>query len=324
MPTTVAIVGARGLVGRTVLSILEERKIGVDHLVPIGATSSGSVSFHGREIDVLGIGDVDFDTTDVAMLCAGRDAALQHADDIASRGCRVIDSSSALRERAGIPLVVPELNGDRISESNAIVSNPNCVAIQVALALAPIRDTFGLERVDLTSWQAASGAGTELLERLEREDTPLTANVIPCIGDLDEHGRSGEEIKIEREIPDLLDRPDLVIAATATRVPVRNGHGAAVHLRTQEPASADRLAAALRDGDGLRFCDPVTHPQGPTPRIDADGSDDVFVGRVRVDPRDPRAVRMWVTADNLRRGAALNAVMILERMLDRSKASHRR
>lgn len=324
MPNVIAIIGARGLVGRTVISILESRPVAVDRLIPVGATPEGQVSFRGDQIDIVGVDEVPFDRVDVAMLCAGRDVALQHAEEIADRGCRVIDSSSALRTRSDVPLVVPELNGDRISETTRIVSNPNCVAIQVALALAPLRDAFGLDHVDVTSWQAASGAGTQLLDRLERGDTPLDANVIPCIGALDEHGRSGEEIKIEREIPSLLGEPDLVVAATATRVPVRNGHGAAIHLRTREPATIERLNQALRSGAGLRLCDAITHPQGPTPRLDADGNDEVFVGRVRIDPRDPRAIRMWVTADNLRRGAALNAVMILERMLDRSKASHRR
>ena len=315
MPHTLALIGARGLVGTSVLSIIEERGIAIERLVPVGATRSGSISFRGEEIEVRGIGDVDFASIDVAMLCAGRDAALEHAEAIAATGCRVIDSSSALRTRESIPLVVPELNGDLITDTTRIVSNPNCVAIQVALALAPIRDAFEIDRVDVTTWQAASGAGTELLDRLERDDTPLAANVIPCIGDLDEHGRSGEEVKIEREIPALLGRPELVVAATATRVPVRNGHGAAVHLRTRKPASVQRLQEVLRSSAGLRICDPTTHPEGPTPRIDADGIDDVLVGRIRIDPRDSRDVRLWVTADNLRRGAALNAVMILEKVL---------
>ena len=315
MPPTIAIVGARGLVGRTVLGLIEERGIPVQRLIAIGAHEADPILFRGEEHPVVGIDDVSFDAVDVALLCAGREVAIRHADAIAAHGCRVIDSSSALRTHESIPLVVPELNGERISDATPIVSNPNCVAIQVALALAPIRDAFELDRVDVTTWQAASGAGTELLDRLARGDTPLAANVIPTIGALDEHGRSGEEVKIEREIPILLARPELVVAATATRVPVRNGHGAALHLRTRTPVAVEDLNRALAEGTGLRLVEASSHPDGPTPRLDADGRDDVFVGRVRVDPRDARQVRMWVTADNLRRGAALNAVMILERML---------
>ena len=315
MPPVVAILGARGMVGRTVVSIIEERRVPVERLVPIGPTRGGSIEFQGREIEIVPANDVDFEEVDIAMLCAGHEAAIRHADAIAATGCRVIDNSSALRTRDSVPLVVPEINGDRISTTTRIIANPNCVAIQVALALAPLRDAFEIERVDVTTFQAASGAGAALLDRLEQGDTPLRANVIPCIGSLDEHGRSGEEIKIESEIPTLLEGPDLVVAATAARVPVRNGHGAAVHVRTRASTTIDLVNEALRHGVGLRVVDAASNPEGPSPRIDADGIDDVLVGRVRVDPRDSRDVRMWVTADNLRRGAALNAVMILEKVL---------
>ena len=309
-----ALIGVRGLVGQTMLDIIEQRCLPVSHLVLIGRTPEPPLVFGGRTIPVHAIEQIDFTTLDAALNAAGRETSLRWTKTIANAGCLVIDNSSAFRQMPDIPLVVPELNGDSIRLEDRIIANPNCTTIQLALALAPLAEAFGIERIDVASLQAASGAGRTLLDQLQNESGDLPGNVLPSIGEIDEHGRSEEERKIETELPRILGLPDLPVAATATRVPVPNGHGAAVHLRLGMPATASRITSVLQSAPGLRIVDERERPGGPTPTGDAAGQDDVLVGRIRIDPDDPRRLQLWVVADNLRRGAALNAILILERL----------
>lgn len=313
----VAIVGCRGLVGREVLALLNERSLSITRLAAIASTGCPGVTctFRGEEVPLQSIDSVDFEAMDVVMFTAGRDVALRHAESVAGRGCIVIDSSSAFRERENVPLVVPELNGDALRPEDRLISSPNCIAIQLALVLSPLEEIFGLERIDVATWQAASGAGRDLVLELESGASDLAGDILPCIGELDEHGRSEEERKIHGELVRLLETPGLPVAVTATRVPVLNGHGAAVHLRLRSSVTAARIAKVLQGTPGVRCVDARERPGGPTPRRDASGQDDVLVGRVRVAPEDSRQVQMWVVADNLRRGGALNAVLILEKVL---------
>jgi aspartate-semialdehyde dehydrogenase len=315
--TSIAIVGCHGLVGRNVLALIEAGSLPIEQLTLVGSPGSrgSTCMFNGREVPVQAMTDVDFATIDVAILAAGRDVSLRHAEAIAGNACIVIDGSSAFRERKNVPLVIPELNGDTLRMEDWIIASPNCIAIQLALALAPLEYAFGLERIDVATWQAASGAGQDLVNELESGDSSLAGNILPCIGELDEHGCSEEERKIQFELPRLLETPGLPVAVTATRVPVLNGHSAAVHLRLHNPASPGRIAGVLKDAPAVRYIDARARPGGPTPLGDASGQDDVLVGRIRVDLEDPRHLQMWVVADNLRRGAALNTVLILEKVI---------
>lgn len=315
--TSIAIIGCHGLVGRNVLALLETATMPIEQYTLVGSPGSrdSTCMFRGQDVPVHAITDVDFGTIDVAILAAGRDVSLRHAEAIAGKACIVIDGSSAFRRRENIPLVIPELNGDALRAEDWIIASPNCIAIQLALSLAPLEHAFGLERIDIATWQAASGAGRGLVQELESGDSSLAGNILPCIGELDEHGCSEEEQKIQFELPRLLETPGLPVAVTATRVPVLNGHSAAVHLRLHNPASPGRIAGVLQDAPAVRYIDARERPDGPTPLGDACGQDDVLVGRVRVDPEDPRHLQMWVVADNLRRGAALNAVLILEKVM---------
>ncbi len=310
--TCLAIVGAGGLVGQTLVALLEERSVKITRLIPIGSTPGRTVRFRGEDLDVLDFDSVDFKSIDVVILAAGRDVSLRHAQNLAHAGCIVIDNSSAFRQHEHIPLVVPELNSSSIDTADRIIANPNCVAIQLALVLSPLQQFFGITRADITTSQAASGAGRALVEMLDAGNEGIAGTIVPCIGELDEHGRCEEERKIETELHRLLNAPDMRIATTATRVPVHNGHGASVHLCLQQPVSPERLASLLQKSPGVRFVDTRERPDGPTARDDASGQNDVLVGRLRINPDHPRDVQMWVVADNLRRGAALNAVLILE------------
>jgi len=310
-----AVIGAHGLVGRTILDVIEERRLQIAQLDLVGHGSDPPIEFENRMIQVGAIDQVDFSNVDVALNAAGRDASLRWAERIAESDCFFIDNSSAFRQDPNVPLVVPELNGDSIRSRDRIVANPNCTTIQIALALAPLQRNFGLERIDVTSLQAASGAGRTLLEQLRNDAGELPGNVLPSIGELDEHGRSEEEHKIETELPRILGIGGIPIASTATRVPVAIGHGASIHLRLGTPATAGRIIDVLQDAPGLRIVDERERRGGPTPSGDAAGQNDVLVGRIRIDPMDPRRLQLWVVADNLRRGAALNAVLIMERLL---------
>jgi aspartate-semialdehyde dehydrogenase len=313
--TCLAIVGAGGLVGQTLVALLEERSLKITRLIPIGSAPGRTVRFRGEDLDVLDLNAVDFKSIDVVILAAGRDVSLRHAQEIARAGCIVIDNSSAFRQHDHVPLIVPELNSNSIHTADRIIANPNCIAIQLALVLSPLQQFFGIARADITTSQAASGAGHSLVKMLDAGDEIIAGTIVPCIGELDEHGRCEEERKIETELHRLLDAPDMRIATTATRVPVHNGHGASVHLCLQQPVRSERLAALLQESPGVRFVDARERPAGPTARDDASGQNDVLVGRLRINPDHPREVQMWIVADNLRRGAALNAILILEHVL---------
>jgi aspartate-semialdehyde dehydrogenase len=311
-----AVIGAHGLVGRTILDIVEERRLRIDELALIGRESDAPIEWNHGMISIQTIERVDFSTIDAALNAAGRDVSLRWTERIAGDGCLLVDNSSAFRQVPDVPLVVPELNGDLIGPNDRVVANPNCTTIQIALALDPLHRVFGLEQIDITTLQSASGAGRTLMEQLRDGTGALPGNVLPSIGELDEYGRSEEERKIETELPRILGLDGVSIASTTTRVPVQIGHGAAVHLRLATPASTSRVVAVLQDAPGIRIVDERERPGGPTPAEDAAGQNNVLIGRIRTDPTDPRRLQLWIVADNLRRGAALNAVLILERLLN--------
>lgn len=321
----VAILGATGAVGRTMLDVLAERGVAVEELTLLASTrSAGSrIGWGGREWTVRTPAPGCFRGVDVALFSAGADRSREWAPLAAEEGAVVVDNSSAWRMDPQVPLVVPEVNAAALHDRpRGIIANPNCSTIQMVVALAAVQRAAGLARVVATTFQSASGAGETGRDTLRRElggnggmenESPflrvLAGNVIPQIGDFAEGGWTGEEWKMVRETRKILSLPDLPVAATCVRVPVEVGHAVQVLVETERELDVRGACEALAAFGGIRCA--ADADAFPTP-ADAAGRDEVFVGRVRHDPALPRTLHFWVVADNLRKGAATNAVQILE------------
>jgi aspartate-semialdehyde dehydrogenase len=323
-----AILGASGLVGRTMLGLLEKTAwVQEDPLLLVSARSAGTrLPFRGRELVCQEVQPGSFRDVRLALFSAGGAVSRQWGPVASEAGCLVVDNSSAFRMEPQVPLVVPEINGHMLTEvgaggRGAIIANPNCSTIQIAMALAPLEDAFGLDEVQVTTLQAVSGAGQAAVAELVRQQGNLAAagpsatfpramagNVIPAIGSEDEGGFFEEETKVHRELRKILGREqDLAVACTATRVPVINGHSASVRAVCRRPVTMAEVLGAMADRPGLEFtADPLDYL---TP-LEISGRNAVHVGRLRPDPSCDRALLMWVVADNLLKGAAWNAVQI--------------
>lgn len=320
----VAVLGATGAVGRTMLQVLEERDVAVDELVPIAsARSAGStVPFRGREWPVREAAADAFRGCRLALFSAGAERSRSWAAAAADSGTVVIDNSSAWRGDADVPLVVPEVNGATARvRPKGIIANPNCATIQLVVALEALRRRAGLRRVIATTFQSVSGAGQNGVAALraelrgERAASPFVAeiagNVIPWIGARADDGWNEEEAKVRAETRRILDMPDLPVVATCVRVPVEVGHSISATVELEQPLDREEAREALAAMDGLIVCD---NGRDPLPR-DVAGTDPVRVGHLRIDPDDARVLHMWIVADNLRKGAATNAVQIAEAVL---------
>jgi aspartate-semialdehyde dehydrogenase len=321
----VTILGATGAVGQTMLQVLAERAIPVDDLTLLASERSAGakIRWQGREYEVRAPQRGCFRSVDVALFSAGAERSREWAPIAAEEGATVIDNSSAWRMDPEVPLVVPEVNAHAIAEATkGIIANPNCSTIQMVVALKPLAAAAGLTRVTVTTFQSVSGAGergrAELRAELageEPEGSPfsreIVGNVIPQIGDFDAEGWTGEETKMRQEARKILDMPELRLAATCVRVPVDVGHSLQMAVETERELSLEAAKRALISFPGIRL---AREEAGfPTPREIA-GRDEVFVGRLRRDPDDARVLHLWVVADNLRKGAATNAVQIAERL----------
>ncbi|HEX6938956.1 MAG TPA: aspartate-semialdehyde dehydrogenase [Longimicrobiales bacterium] len=321
----VAILGATGAVGRTMLRVLEEREVPIDEIVPLASERSVGtrLTWRGREWRVRVPEPGVFRGCDVALFSAGAERSREWAPRAAEEGAVVVDNSSAWRMHPEVPLVVPEVNARRIAERPlGIIANPNCVTIQLVLALEAIRRVAGLARVVASTYQSVSGAGQKGVAALEAELAGRTAesspfgaaiagNVIPSIGPRDGDGWNEEEEKIRQESRKILEQPGLPVAATCVRVPVVVGHAVAATVETQRPVMRDEVERALSEMPGVRLAEVG---RDPLP-CDAAGADCVFVGRVRLDRDVPRTLHLWVVADNLRKGAATNAIQIAEHVI---------
>lgn len=319
----VAIVGATGLVGETLLRILEERSFPVSELRLFATSRSAGAraTAFGRSHEIVPIDpvlDPDFSAIDVAFFAAGENVSRRFAERLAAAGTLVIDKSAAFRMRSDVPLVVPEVNAPTLS-GHKLVANPNCTTIPLAVMLAPIQRRFGLRWVSVSTYQSVSGAGKDALAEYERQQSGDSAppaalprrihgNVIPENGSFDATGYGEEERKIADELRKILADGKLLISATSVRVPVAVGHGEAVAFETNERATREQIAELLNAAAGVRFQD----GSGYASPLDIAGSDDVAVGRLRPDTAHPGAYLAWVACDNLRKGAATNAVQIAE------------
>ena len=329
----VAVVGATGAVGGTMLRVLEERGFPVTELRPLASSRSA-----GRELDYLGqpvfvqtLTEDAFDGIDIALFSAGGDRSRTFAPAAVEAGAVVIDNSSAFRMDANVQLVVPEVNEADIEGHNGIIANPNCVAAPLVVALKPIADAVGLERVIVASYQSVSGTGTAAIQELlaqtrgnlegnEPEPSvyphPIAFNVLPHIDVFDESGYTGEERKVAAETRKMLGHSDLAISATCVRVPVIQAHSMAIHIETSEKISPQHLRELMMAAPGIALVDDPAHNRYPLAR-EATGRDEVFVGRIREDTSHPRGIAMWLVSDNLRKGAATNAVQIAESLVTR-------
>jgi len=330
MSRAVAILGATGLVGGTTVKILESRGFPLDELRLLASERSAhrTIPFRGRDVAVRPVADDAFSGVDLALFATSAELSRQWAPIATAAGARVVDNSSAFRLEPDVPLVVPEVNGALLDARPPLVANGNCVAIPLTLVLHALSSLGRLERVTVASYQSVSGAGQEALDELERgirggldgpppvraDGRPAFAyNVLPHIDRFDAEGWTGEERKIVNETRRMLSRPDLMITPTSVRVPVRVGHSAAVVAgfdRAVDPAAA---RAAWASAPGVRVVDEPSRERYPTP-LEVTGQDDVLVGRVRRDSQDTKQLVFFFASDNLRKGAALNAVQIAERL----------
>jgi len=327
----IAVVGATGLVGETMLEILAQRDfpVGELHALASARSAGNTVQFRGRPVRVKDLAEFDFAGVAVALFSAGGSVSAEHAPRAGAAGCVVVDNTSYFRNEPDIPLVVPEVNAEEIAgyPPRNIIANPNCSTIQMVVALKPIHDAVGIARVNVATYQSVSGAGrsgvnalagqtAELLHgrpvELEGAAKQIAFNAIPHIDSFEANGYTREEMKMVWETRKLLGDDSILVNPTAVRVPVFYGHSEAVHIETRDRISADEVRALLRQAPGVEVLDERETGGYPTAVTEGARRDEVFVGRIRDDISHDHGISMWVVADNVRKGAALNSVQIAE------------
>jgi len=318
----IAVIGATGLVGREILKVLELKSISISELLVVASEKSvgKTIPFSGNEYDVISMDAAVQQKPDIAIFSAGADTSLEWAPKFKDAGTTVIDNSSAWRMNNDIPLIVPEINGNILTKKDKIIATPNCSTIQLAMVLSPLNNKYGLKRVVVSTYQSVSGSGTKGINQLMNERNnrkeesfyphQIDLNVIPQGGDFTEDGYTTEEIKLVNETQKIL-QSDVKVTATVVRVPVINGHSEAVNVELENDFLLEEVKRVLGTMPGVVIFD---FPEGnmyPMPIL-TEGKDEVFVGRLRRDFSQPNSLNMWVVADNLRKGAATNAVQISE------------
>ena len=330
----VAIVGATGAVGEAMLEMLEQRDFPVGELALLASAKSAGtrLQFKGKNIMVQDLDTFDFSNTQIGLFSAGGSISAKYAPLAAKAGCVVIDNTSYFRREKDIPLVVPEVNPDKIADYKAtnIIANPNCSTIQMLVALKPIYDEVGIARINVATYQAVSGAGKRGVEELASQTARLLNvqpfepdvfskqigfNAIPHIGDFEDNGYTNEEMKMVWETQKIFDDENILVNPTCVRIPVFYGHSEAIHIETVSPISAERVRELLSSAPGVTLIDERTAGGYPTPVSDAAGEDPVYVGRIRQDISHPNGISMWVVSDNVRKGAALNSIQIAELLI---------
>lgn len=331
MTRTVAVLGATGLVGRTMIALLEERAFPLERLRLLASERSTSVRipFRGAEHAVEAVSETSWEGVDLALFAGGNEVCQRWAGPAQAAGAVVVDNSSAFRYVPGVPLVVPEVNAHRLASRPTLIANPNCSTIPVALALAGLRPLGRLVRLSVSTYQSVSGAGGDAMADFEagiraglegppppREGgrAPFAYNVIPHIDRFEDNGYTREEMKVVWETRKILEMPELPVTCTAVRVPVRVGHSAHVQAVFDRPISPALAREAWSAFSGIELVDDPAHARYPMP-LEAAGRDAVLVGRVREDLTDPAGLVFFLASDNLRKGAALNAIQIAERVV---------
>ena len=318
-----AVIGATGMVGRKVLEILEERNVPVDNFYAFSSKRSQGfeLMFCGRRYVVEEFSESSFDRSiDIGIFCAGGETSKTFAPVAAVKGCVVVDNSSHFRMDKGVPLVVPEVNPGDIKKHRGIIANPNCSTIQAVVALKPLEDKYGLKRVVYSTYQSVSGAGSAGWKDLENGTAhnftkDIKHNLIPQIDSFLDSGYTKEEMKMINETKKILRRDDLKITATAVRVPVFTGHSESINIEFKSKFEIEEVRELFSKAPGIVLMDDVKNEIFPTP-IDAAGKDEVFIGRLRRDESVENGLNIWCVADNLRKGAATNAVQIVELLIN--------
>jgi aspartate-semialdehyde dehydrogenase len=321
----VAVVGATGMVGNVMLEVLREQNFPITELIPVASEKSvgNKIQFGGLEFTVVGLETAVHMKPDVAIFSAGGETSLEWAPKFAAVGTFVIDNSSAWRMDPDKKLIVPEINGDSLTENDKIIANPNCSTIQLVLALSPLHKAFGIKRVVVSTYQSITGTGVKAVQQMENERVgtqgemayhyPIDKNCIPQCDVFIENGYTKEEMKLTNETKKILD-PRINVTATAVRVPVVGGHSEAVNIEFERDFDLSEVRRLLREQPGITLKDDPTTNSYPMPKY-AEGKDDVFVGRIRRDESQANTLNMWIVADNLRKGAATNAVQIAHLLL---------
>jgi aspartate-semialdehyde dehydrogenase len=327
----VAVVGATGAVGEAMLEILAERNFPVNNVYPLASERSAGkkVPFGNTYLTVEDLGSFDFSRAQIGLFSAGAGISDTYAPLAAQAGCVVVDNTSRFRYEDDIPLVVPEVNPHAIAayKSRGIIANPNCSTIQMLVALKPLHDAAGIQRINVCTYQAVSGTGKEAIEELASQTAELlngrpvkpvvyprqiAFNVLPHIDVFQENGYTKEEMKMVWETRKIMEAPDIQVNPTAVRVPVFYGHSEAVHIETREKLTAKQATSLLKKAPGVVVLDKREDGGYPTAVTEGAGHDPVYVGRIREDISHPRGLDLWVVADNVRKGAALNSIQIAE------------
>lgn len=321
-----ALVGATGLVGRTATKVLEEKKLPISEYAFFASKKSAGDTVHllGKDYIVQELTENSFDANfDFAIFSAGGDTAKKYAPIAASKGCIVVDNSSAFRMDSDVPLVVPEVNSDDLKLHKNIIANPNCSTIQAVVPLKPLDDKYKIKRIVYSTYQAVSGAGKHGVEDLENTlkglepkkfPYPIANNCLPHIDIFMDNGYTKEEIKMINETRKILHKPDLRVTATTVRVPVINSHSESINVEFENDFDLDELKLLLKNSPGIIIQDDTSNNIYPL-ATKASGFDEVFVGRIRRDESVPFGINMWVVADNIRKGAASNTIQIVEKMI---------
>ncbi|MBP7728787.1 MAG: aspartate-semialdehyde dehydrogenase [Bacteroidia bacterium] len=319
----VAVVGATGLVGQTMLKVLEQRNFPVTELVPVASEKSvgKTIQWKGKSFTVRSMTDAIAEKPVLALFSAGGTTSLEWAPRFAEAGITVIDNSSAWRMDPDKKLVVPEINGDVLTKEDRIIANPNCSTIQMVMALQPLEQHYGIERIIVSTYQSVSGTGKKAVDQLMNERNGVSGdmaykytidlNLIPQIDSFLDNGYTKEEMKMVNETRKILRSPGIRITSTTVRVPVKGGHSESVNVELKKDFSLDAVRAQIAAMPGVVVVDDPANARYPMP-IEAEGKDEVFVGRIRRDESQPNSLNLWIVSDNLRKGAATNAVQIAE------------
>jgi len=323
----IAVVGATGMVGKVMLEVLEERKFKITELVLVASERSvgKKMTFKGKEYTIVGMQTAVHMHLDIAIFSAGGDTSLAWAPKFAETGTIVIDNSSAWRMDATKKLIVPEINADTLTKDDKIIANPNCSTIQLVLILAPLHKKYTIKRLVISTYQSITGTGVKAVQQLENEykgikgemayHYPIHKNAIPHCDVFEENGYTKEELKLVREPQKILNDKSIAITATAVRIPVVGGHSESVNIEFEKDFNSTEIRQLLSETSGVKVQDNTDTNTYPMP-IYAHGKDDVFVGRIRRDLSQANTVNMWIVSDNLRKGAATNAVQIAEYLVE--------
>ncbi|MEI8116046.1 MAG: aspartate-semialdehyde dehydrogenase [Flavobacteriia bacterium] len=316
----VAVIGATGMVGHVMLQVLKEQNFPITTLIPVASEKSvgKKMEFGGLEFEVVGLQTAVDMQPDIAIFSAGGETSLIWAPKFAEVGTVVIDNSSAWRMDPSKKLIVPEINGHLLTKEDKIIANPNCSTIQLVMVLAPLHKRYGIKRVIVSTYQSITGTGVKAVEQMENERAgisgemaykyPIDKNCIPQCDSFEDNGYTKEEMKLTNETKKILD-PSILVTATAVRVPVVGGHSEAVNIEFEKDFNVDEVRKMLHETSGITLQDNQDTYTYPMPKY-AHGKDDVFVGRIRRDESQANSLNLWIVADNLRKGAATNAVQI--------------